>query len=111
MFVFPRVKIVTICSADDEHMKFRVEVCFRNWLFQRFPAQDPPSTAFWYYQDDRHYVMHACLPETISHLEKNYAVFSSECRKIEGHKFSMPIPASVGIQGIWMFEAVSLTPT
>ncbi len=96
---------------DDKHVKFRVEVGFRNWLFQRFPTHDPPSAAFWYYQDDRHYVMHACLPETTTQLEKNYAVFVSECRKIEDHKFSMCIPKCVGTQGIWMFEAVSLTPT
>jgi hypothetical protein len=55
--------------------------------------------------------MHACLPETTAQLEKNYAVFVSECRSIEGHKFSMCIPKRVGTQGIWMFEAVSLTPT
>lgn len=100
-----------LCSVEADNITYKIELVLKNWLFQRFPTQDPPSKAFWYYQADRLDVMHACLPETVTELEANYAVFSSECRQIEGHKFSMPIPKSLGLAGFWMFEAVSLAPT
>ncbi len=100
-----------IQTVEQNNITYKVELVLRNWLFQGFPTQDPPSKAFWYYEADHPHVMHACLPETVAELEANYAVFSSECRQIEGHKFSMPIPQSLGVAGVWMFEAVSLAPT
>lgn len=100
-----------IQTLEQGNVTYRIELVLKNWLFKQFPTQDPPSKAFWYYQADRLDVMHPCLPETVTELEANYAVFLSECRPIEGHKFSMPIPKSLGVAGIWMFEAVSLAPT
>jgi hypothetical protein len=101
------------------NIETKVEFEFKNWLCHefpdpRYPAAQPASSACWYYQDDRRDVLHPCHPATVEQLERHYA--ANQGRAIQHHKFEMKMPFSFPfkgqmVNGNWIFEAVSISPT
>jgi hypothetical protein len=101
------------------NIETKVEFEFKNWLCHefpdpRYPAAQPASSACWYFQDDRRDVLHPCHPATVEQLERHYA--ANQGRAIQHHKFEMKMPFPFPfkgqmVNGSWIFEAVSISPT